>query len=252
MICPSCNRELPVQSEIPSGPELIFCPYCGGKIIPEVSKYCPWEEKERLGFFPALTSTLKESLTRPSDFYRKMPVSGGLGSPLIYAIIWGTLGIMFTIIWQILFGGILEMMAQPPGIKREFEPGYLLALAILSPILVIIGIFVGSGILHLCLMIIGGNKKGFEATFRVVSYAYGAQILSAIPFCGGFIGVIWMIVIEIIGLKEAHGISGGKAALAIFLPIIFCCGLGIIFLAILIPILIDSIGSIPSIKGIPI
>lgn len=245
MICSSCNRNLPEQ------PELTFCPYCGGKIIPETPKSCPWEERERLGLFTSLTSTLKESLMRPSEFYRKMPVSGGLGSPLIYAMIWGTLGIMFGLIWQILFGSIIEMMVQTPGMRGKFGPGYLLVLAILSPILVIIGIFIGSGILHLCLMIVSGNKKGFEATFRVVSYANGAQILSVIPFCGGFIGAIWMIVIEIIGLKEAHGISGGKAALAVFLPIIFCCGIGLI-LAIMIPLFIASLGSFPSIKGIPI
>ncbi len=246
MVCPSCNRDLPDQ------PELTFCPHCGTRITPEPPKSCPWEERERLGFITSLTSTLKESLLRPSDFFRKMPVTGGLGSPLIYAMIWGTLGMMFTVVWQIISGGVLEMMVKPPGMKQEFGPEYLLALAILSPLFVIIGLFIGSGILHLCLMLIGGNKKGFEATFRVVSYSYGAQIFSAIPFCGGLIAAIWMIVIEIIGLKEAHGISGGKAALAIFLPLIFCCVLIAIFIAILIPIIIGAIGSIPSLKGIPI
>lgn len=246
MICPSCNRDVPDQ------PEPTFCPHCGGRIAPEPPKFCPWEERERLGFITALTSTLKESLLKPSEFYRKMPVSGGLGSPLIYAILWGTLGIMFGLIWQILFGGLLEMVAQFRGMGREFGPGYLLAIAILSPIIVIISIFIGSGILHLCLMIIGGNKKGFEATFRVISYANGAQIFFAIPLCGAFIGAVWMIVIEIIGLREAHGISGGKAALAVFLPLIICCGLGIIFIAIMIPIIIGAIGSIPSLKGIPV
>lgn len=252
MLCPSCNRNLPEQSGIPSGPELTYCPYCGGKIIPEAPKSCPWEERERLGLIPSLISTLKGSLLKPGIFFKNMPVSGGIGGPLFYAMILGTLGIMFGIIWQILFGGMLKMMAQPPGISQEYGPGVLLAIAILSPLIVIMGVFIGSGILHLCLMILGGNKKGFEATFRVISYANGAQILSAIPLCGGFIGAIWMIVLEIIGLKEAHGISGGKAALAVFLPLIVCCGIGIVLLAILIPIIAGTIGSISSIKGIPI
>jgi hypothetical protein len=246
MLCPSCNREIPEQ------PGVIFCPYCGWKTTPEPLKSCPWEERESLGFITAVTSTLKESLLKPGEFFRKMPVTGGIGSPLIYAMIWGTLGMMFAVVWQILSGGMLEMFARPPGLRHEFGPRYLLALAVLSPLFAIMGLFIGSGILHLCLMLIGGNKKGFEATFRVVSYSYGAQIFSAIPFCGGFIGAIWMIVIEIIGLKEAHGISGGKAALAIFLPLIFCCVLAAIFIAIMIPIIIGAIGSIPSLKSIPI
>jgi len=246
MICPFCNRDLAERTD------LSFCPYCGERIRPEAPKSCPWEERERLGLLPSLISTLKESLFRPGDFYRKMPVSGGIGSPLFYAIIVGTIGIMFALIWQMLFGGIIEMIAQPPGIRREYGPGSLLALSILSPVIVIIALFIGSGILHLCLVIIGGNRRGFEATFRVVSYAYGSQVLSIIPFCGGLIGAIWMIVIEIIGLREAHGISGGKAAVAVFLPLIICCGLSLILLAILIPLLLGTFGSIPSLKGVPI
>ncbi|MBI5198564.1 MAG: YIP1 family protein [Nitrospirae bacterium] len=246
MICPSCNKEIPDQ------PQPTFCPHCGERITPEPPKSCPWEERERLGFITSLTSTLKESLLKPGDFFRKTPVTGGLGSPLVYAIIWGTLGMMFGVIWQILFGGVLEMIAQPLGTKTEFRPDYLLAIAVLSPLIVIISIFIISGILHLCLMLIGGNRKGFEATFRVVSYSYGAQVFSAIPLCGGIIGAIWMIVIEIIGLKESHGISGGKATLAVFLPLIFCCILIAVFIAILIPIIIGALGSIPTIKGVPI
>lgn len=250
MVCPSCNRDIPEQSGIPSGPDLSFCPYCGGKIVPEIPNSCPWEERERLGFIPSIISTLRESLFKPGDFFRNMPVTGGIGGPLFYAMILGTVGIMFGIIWQILFGGMFEIIAQPPGTRKEYGPGFLLTIAILSPFIVIAGVFIGGGILHLCLMILGGNKKGLEATFRVISYANGASILSAIPLCGGIIGAIWTIVLEIIGLKEAHGISGGKAALAVLLPLIVCCGM--IILAILIPVLVGTIGSISSMKGIPI
>lgn len=247
MICLSCGQDLP------EGPRLSFCPFCGEKIIPQVSRSCPWEEREILGFFTSLISTLKESLTKPAEFYRKMPVSGGIGDPLIYAMIWGTMGIMFGVIWQILFGGLTEMVPKAGRMIQGFEIACLFAIAVLSPIVVMVGIFIGSGILQLCLMIVGGNKKGFEATFRVLSYSYSALILTVIPFCGSFLGTIWMVILEVIGLKEAHEISGVKAALAVFLPIIFCLGFVMVFLAIIIPILIGSLGPIPSsMKGIPI
>ena len=40
---------------------------------------------------------------------------------------------------------------------------------------------------------------------------------------------IWQIVLDVIGLKEAHETTYGKSALAVFLPTIVCCGFFILF-----------------------
>jgi hypothetical protein len=103
----------------------------------------------------------------------------------------------------------------------------------LVPVLMIVGMFIGSGILHLSLMIVGGAKKPFETTFRVVCFASGSTyLLSMIPICGGMIAGVWNIVVECIGLARAHEIDTGKAVLAVLLPIIVCCG-GLLLLGIL-------------------
>jgi len=47
----------------------------------------------------------------------------------------------------------------------------------------------------------------------------------------------WQIVVTIIGLAEAHETSGGKAALAYFIPLIACLGcivIGAIFFSAMI------------------
>ena len=95
----------------------------------------------------------------------------------------------------------------------------------LSPLLVIAGLFIASAILHVCLFLVGGAHRSFETTFRVVCYASGTQVLALAPFCGGIIGGIWSLALQVIGLSEAHKASRGQAALAIFLPAIICCGL---------------------------
>jgi hypothetical protein len=115
------------------------------------------------------------------------------------------------------------------GIVGIWAVGYIL----LSPVLVIVFMFIASGILHLCLMIVGGARKPFETTFRVVCFSSGStSLLSMIPFCGGLISGVWNIVLEIIGVARAHEIDTGKAVLAVLLPIIVCCG-GLILLGIL-------------------
>jgi len=84
----------------------------------------------------------------------------------------------------------------------------------------LITLYLGSAIIHLCLMVVGGNRRGFEATFRVIAYSSSTQIFALIPFVGGFIIPLYALVIEIIGLRESHGIGTGRAILAIFLPVI--------------------------------
>jgi hypothetical protein len=78
-------------------------------------------------------------------------------------------------------------------------------------------------------MIVGGNKKGFQTTFRAISYAFSGNLFAVIPFIGSTIGGVYFLILTIIGLRESHAISTGKAVLAVFLPLIV--GVGLVVLA---------------------
>jgi hypothetical protein len=89
--------------------------------------------------------------------------------------------------------------------------------------------FIVSAILHVCLMIVGGAKQPFETTFRVVCFAEGSvSPLLVIPFCGGLISGIWKIILYCVGLARAHETDTGRAVIAVFLPLIVCCGGGLL------------------------
>jgi hypothetical protein len=90
-------------------------------------------------------------------------------------------------------------------------------------------------------MIVGGNRKGFEATFRAISYSYGAALFYIVPIIGGFVGGIYLFILAILGVREGHEISTGKAVLAVLLPLIVVSVLGILF-AIFIPLFVGSMG----------
>ena len=110
----------------------------------------------------------------------------------------------------------------------------------MAMIVSLIAPFVSAAIYHVCLLIVGGAKRDYECTYRVVAYVTGSTaVFSVIPIIGMYIGGIWAIVCTIIGFSRAHGISGGRAALAYFLPIIVCCGLSIV-IAILMAASIQS------------
>jgi hypothetical protein len=179
----------------------------------EEAQYCPWEDMGRVGFFQAFLTTMREVLFSPTRFYRRMPTNRGLSNPLIFALILGVLGGVLGLAWQQAFVPQLE---QFPGTVAP----YLVGITIALPLIVLLTLFVGSVIVHLCLILVGGNRRGFEATFRVIAYSWSTQIFALVPLIGSFIIPIYSLVIEIIGLRESHGISTGRAGLAIFLPFI--------------------------------
>jgi hypothetical protein len=196
----------------------------------------PWEQP---GYpvLEALYETAKLFLTKPNEAFTRMPVLGDLGRPLMYSVIFGWVGMIAAQIYRLAFRGAMWSMLPGmfPGMHR---PSFALPLAVnfaimvLAPILILLGIFIGSAIIHLFLMLVGGANSGFTATMRVVCYSGTTQVLQVIPFCGGLIAVVWTLVLEIVGLTIAHRTTQGKAALAVLLPLALCCAcIVVLFLA---------------------
>lgn len=228
MFCPHCGKEIAENQ--------VFCQHCGaglaasGPASTSVSRpKTPWEDRSSSGFFNGFFKTLKEVLFNPTEFFKSMPVTGGLTDPLLYALITGMLGLMFFYFWKILLFDTMQNF-MPPGMQGTagqftFHGIGAAVLAFLTPFLIVMGLFISSGLLHVCLLMVKGARAGFEATFRVVAYGYSAYALLMVPFCGGLIAGVWTLVLTIIGLKEAHETTGGKAVFAVFLPLIVCCGM---------------------------
>jgi uncharacterized membrane protein len=66
-----------------------------------------------------------------------------------------------------------------------------------------------------------------------------------VPFCGAIIASLWTIVLAIIGLKEAHGTTGGKASFAVLFPLIMCCAVAILFFLLVLGTVAASFGTMP-------
>jgi len=201
----------------------------------------PWERRDQLGFVPALVETTGQVLLHPTDFFRRMPVSGGLGAPVLYALIVGYLGIVVQAVYQAVLNVGLGSALRGFGERSPLGPlgpvlqggAGLVVQIVLGPIFLLMGLFIGAGIYHLILMVMGQAKQAFEATLRVVSYGHAASVVMLLPFCGGLVAALWWLVIGIIGLSEAHGIGRGSAAVAILAPIVLaccCCWLGLLLI----------------------
>ena len=164
--------------------------------------------------------TWKEVMLRPSDFFRRMPTTGGYNDPIIFALISIVLSVLFFVLFRhgmFIFGvqsSILKL-----GIMHGPIFNFLTYSNIIKPFA--IGIqcsFIMAQAFNLVSKALGGTGS-YEGTIRFLSYATAVQILSWIPLIG-LIVWIYGLYLNIVGGSFVHKVSMGKSAIAILLPVV--------------------------------
>jgi hypothetical protein len=188
----------------------------------------PWDDRQTVGFWSALFETIRLVLLEPTNAFSRMRPTGGFGSPLFYYVILGTIGGVAGILYQAVFNSY-QQAATPDqqAVSAAMTSSLIVGATIMIlPVFLAVGAYIGAGILHLSLMILGGAKRPFEATFRVCCFAGGSTaVLQLLPVCGGLAASVWNFVLIILGISKVHDISKGRAVVAVLLPTVVCCGL---------------------------
>ena len=203
----------------------------------------PWEDRATLGVLKTAWETIKIVLTQPSQVFATMKRDGGLGSPLLFMVVVGGGGLALNYLYGALLQGVMLSFigaaassnsgAPNPftqlGLTAGFTAGMSIVLIVMAPVIAVVMAFIWAGLAHLGLMIFKGANHPFEVTMRTVCYALGSGwALYAIPFCGGYVGGIWAIVVLCIGLPKTQDTTTGKGVAAALTPLMLCCLLAIL------------------------
>jgi hypothetical protein len=252
-LCPHCQHALPDDA---TG----LCPHCGGElpaVAPAAEEPAPgapppaeaggageettsgtaWDRRGQIGLLGALAETTRDVLASPSAFFRAMPRSGGPGGPLLYAVIIGWIGLVAASFYQALFSSIvgsrLERFGERPelaSVLAWMEGWHSFAWqVVLGGVLVVIGVFLAAGLLHVMLLLLGAARGGFEATFRVICFSHAFSVFALVPFCGSLLVLPYVIVLWVLGLSAVHGTGEGRSYAAIVLAclLVCCCLVGL-------------------------
>lgn len=162
----------------------------------------------------SFVGTVRDLVTHPVGFFRSIAWQGDYVNPLIFALACAVI--------SAAIGGFLGILYATVGIGDTGigeAVGAFVASMFLTPIIFAIALFVGAGILHLLVaLIIKPADTGFEATFRVVSYANVTELVTWIPILGPLVAAVASVVLAIIGVREVHETTTGKAALVVLIP----------------------------------
>lgn len=192
----------------------------------------PWPPASGEPVAEAAGRTWRESVFHPSTFFRAMPRGRGVGPALLYYVTLGILVEGIHLFWRFILGP--RAFGTAPGgelLQALDSGGDPLTQFLLAPVYLLVGVGLTSAVCHAILVIVRGAAHGFRTTVAVFCFAYAPALFAVIPGIGALMGGVWILVLAIIGLREAHETSGAKAAVAVLVPAFLA--LAIVFLIVL-------------------
>lgn len=228
IICPNCRYSKRLEEHrVPPGVRWATCPRCKERFDftlgwkdgkHQARRPPPWERRTEIGLSHGIFLTARQVTFSPRKYFKNTLTEGGLREPLAFGILFGSIGLMLELFWQFVAGeGSLSSIDL--GFTGDYGTSLVfLAATVLCPLAATLIIGVTSLILHLLLSVVGGGKKGFEATFRAVCYSQAAQAWALIPYVGGLVATLWLVAVQFIGIREIHEVSYTRVFIAFLIP----------------------------------
>jgi hypothetical protein len=239
--CPNCGLKISDRAFMDTAGA--HCPNCGTSL-----KTPPSGERGPIaGYF----ADLRGLAFAPSQFFRRIPVSGGLTGPLVFALVSHWIGAAVSYLWNLNWKAHdtawLDQIAIFLGKGQEIESlghnarwvaarervnDWLTGVGsiVLDPFTTLLWIFVGAVLLFISARLFVGAVKSskdrparlsdvtFESVTRIVAYSQAASLLSIIPFAGKGLSVLAAIALSVIGAREFYNIGTGRALLIVLFP----------------------------------
>ncbi len=171
----------------------------------------------------SIVERIKGFLFRPSDTFDDSK-DDTLGDAFkYYVVILAISAVLSAIIAAVAFSVIVGMGGPIAAVMIPFGAGTgaLAAIGVFGVTIAvgIIGIFIGGVWLHIWVYVVGG-RNGLTQTIKAVTYGMTPSLLLGwIPIVSIIAG-IWALIVEIIGIRQLHELSTGKAVLAVIIAII--------------------------------
>lgn len=125
---------------------------------------------------------------------------------------------------------ILLAFAGISGYAESLAGGGLLLLIPINFFSGIIGLFIGTAVLHGFNKLLRIYKKPLENTFAAYTYSLGPMgLFGWIPLVNIAVG-IWSLIVSVYAISNQQEISFGKALISLFIPVIIIFGALAVFL----------------------
>ena len=156
-----------------------------------------------------------ETLGESIKYYAVIAAISAALNALLFALAFGT-----------MFGQLRTMMGASAGAASA------IVFFVILFIFQIIGVFISSAVFHIFVYLAGG-RKGLTQTIKAVIYGSTPGLLIGwIPFIG-MIGGLWSLVLEVLGIRQLHEMTTGRAVLAVVIMLVVFVVLTVLLAAVI-------------------
>ncbi len=149
-----------------------------------------------------IMDTAMQVVSKPVEFFKSMPRTGGFGDPLVFAVALGVVsGVLRGVLGLVHLGG-------------AFGIGAAMRAIIVTPIAVLIGGFIGAAIMFVIWKLMGSNES-YETAYRCGAYISAispiAVLAGIVPYVGALVGIAWGLYLVVTASVEVHKIAARTA-----------------------------------------
>ena len=221
VVCTKCGHESVVFDR---------CPFCGEFFMPEgaaagdagggVGINLPAWEDPAVAFPMNLVETWRRSVFEPGAFFTNGPFDRAAVRPILYYLLMAVLGALLSLTWGTVLPttqpGLMETLAEIMNAPLPDAPGATgattrLADFFLTPFWAVLYLIVTTLLLHVFVLVLAPQRRSLTATVRTICYAAGPGLFAIVPLVGGLVAGVWGVVLTVIGLREAHRTTTGRA-----------------------------------------
>jgi hypothetical protein len=168
----------------------------------------------------SFVDVLRRVVLHPADFFAGLPRREGLRNPFLFALICIAIGAVLTAGVDLI--GVqsgfqsYEGLLGPLGLRSQSIAGFV-ATIVMFAVIGILSLLVGAGIYQVLVrVVVGRGNAGFRATFRVLAYTAVLNLVAWIPILGLLL-ILYSLFLHVVGLREVHETTTGRAILVILL-----------------------------------
>ena len=207
--CVSCGRHIHMD-------EMVLMPTEGVEEEQTRVDQMPWLQRQERGYIRAWLATVGMALTSPARLIKTVPMDSSVGSAFWFAIL---VNLPVCLLAPAFFSVFGLVAATTIGVRAG---GAFLGVAgcmmLIIMVLAVVYIIIWSLLTHGILRLTGSTAGSLGRTMQGICYSSGANIISAIPCFGFYVGPIWWFVSAVLMVMEAQRVRGGRAALAVLVP----------------------------------
>jgi hypothetical protein len=181
-------------------------------------EFVPAFESATNGYIKGFIQTIKDIISSPAAFFIRLRVGkAGMGSAIVFGSIIYTIALNFCAFYLLLVfhRTALQGKLGTAAPDLPFIKSALSWTMYLSPLLALLNLLVCAGLYHLLVVLTTPSHRGFGATVRATAYGSVPLLLSAIPYIGWLLGIVWTWALQIIALSQVHRMSPWRALLVV-------------------------------------